>query len=177
MQSFWTPLRVGIVVALAVAAFGFGLYLIGSDFGAQRTYQVYAVFDDATGLGVRSRVQIDDCELFLHLFADFLLREPGIVLAQGEGHVVAHGHRIEQRRALEHHAHPLPEDGQLLPAHRRHVLPVDNHLAMVRLEEPHDVLHQHRLAAARGAEHHRGGAFHHLQIDPFQDREPGETLV
>ena len=58
MQSFWTPLRVGIVVALAVAAFGFGLYLIGSDFGAQRTYQVYAVFDDATGLGVRSRVQI-----------------------------------------------------------------------------------------------------------------------
>ena len=58
MQSFWTPLRVGIVVALAVAAFGFGLYLIGADFGAQRTYNVYAVFDDATGLGVRSRVQI-----------------------------------------------------------------------------------------------------------------------
>jgi len=58
VQSFWTPLRVGIVVALAVAAFGFGLYLIGADFGAQRTYNVYAVFDDATGLGVRSRVQI-----------------------------------------------------------------------------------------------------------------------
>ena len=58
MQSFWTPLRVGIVVALAVAAFGFGHYLIGADFGAQRTYNVYAVFDDATGLGVRSRVQI-----------------------------------------------------------------------------------------------------------------------
>ena len=46
------------MVALAVAAFGFGLYLIGADFGAQRTYNVYAVFDDATGLGVRSRVQI-----------------------------------------------------------------------------------------------------------------------
>jgi phospholipid/cholesterol/gamma-HCH transport system substrate-binding protein len=58
VQSFWTPLRVGIVVALAVAAFGFGLYLIGADFGAQRTYNVYAIFDDATGLGVRSRVQI-----------------------------------------------------------------------------------------------------------------------
>ncbi len=59
MQSFWTPLRVGLVVALAVAAFGFGLYLIGADkFGANRTYNVYAVFDDATGLGVRSRVQI-----------------------------------------------------------------------------------------------------------------------
>ena len=59
MQSFWTPLRVGLVVALAVAAFGFGLYLIGAEkFGANRTYMVYAVFDDATGLGVRSRVQI-----------------------------------------------------------------------------------------------------------------------
>ena len=59
MQSFWTPLRVGLVVALSVAAFGFGLYLIGADkFGANRTYMVYAIFDDATGLGVRSRVQI-----------------------------------------------------------------------------------------------------------------------
>jgi len=59
VQSFWTPLRVGLVVALSVAAFGFGLYLIGADkFGANRTYLVYAIFDDATGLGVRSRVQI-----------------------------------------------------------------------------------------------------------------------
>jgi len=47
------------VVALAVAAFGFGLYLLGgSQFGSNRTYMVYAVFDDATGLGVRSRVQV-----------------------------------------------------------------------------------------------------------------------
>jgi len=59
VPSFWTPLRVGLVVALAVAAFGFGLYLLGgSQFGSNRTYTVYAVFDDATGLGVRSRVQI-----------------------------------------------------------------------------------------------------------------------
>ena len=59
MQSFWTPLRVGIVVALAVAAFGMGLYLIsGNIFRSNRTYAVYAIFDDATGLGVRSRVQI-----------------------------------------------------------------------------------------------------------------------
>ncbi|MGE5049494.1 MAG: MlaD family protein [Deltaproteobacteria bacterium] len=58
MQSFWTPLKVGLVVALAVAAFGFGLFLIGSNLGRGSTYRVYAVFDDATGLGVRSRVQI-----------------------------------------------------------------------------------------------------------------------
>ena len=59
MQSFWTPLRVGLVVAAAVAAFGFGLTLIGSNLlSRNKTYRVYAIFDDATGLGVRSRVQI-----------------------------------------------------------------------------------------------------------------------
>lgn len=59
MPSFWTPVRVGITVALAAAAFGFGLTLIGTNpFRRDRAYRVYAVFDDATGLGVRTRVQI-----------------------------------------------------------------------------------------------------------------------
>jgi phospholipid/cholesterol/gamma-HCH transport system substrate-binding protein len=58
VQSFWTPLRVGLVVALAAGAFGFGLYLIGANVGQNGTYRVYAIFDDATGLGVRSRAQI-----------------------------------------------------------------------------------------------------------------------
>lgn len=58
MQSFWTPLRVGLVVALALGAFGIGLWLIGTDIGRSSTYRVFAVFDDATGLGQRSRVQI-----------------------------------------------------------------------------------------------------------------------
>jgi phospholipid/cholesterol/gamma-HCH transport system substrate-binding protein len=58
VQSFWTPLRVGIVVALAVGAFGVGLTLISSRMGKGGAYKVYAVFDDATGLGARSRVQI-----------------------------------------------------------------------------------------------------------------------
>jgi phospholipid/cholesterol/gamma-HCH transport system substrate-binding protein len=47
------------VVAAAVAAFALGLTLISSSaFQRGTTYRVYAVFDDATGLGVRSRVQI-----------------------------------------------------------------------------------------------------------------------
>ena len=59
MPSLWTPIRVGLVVAASAAAFGFGLLLIGSNvFSRNSTYRVYAVFDDATGLGVRSRVQI-----------------------------------------------------------------------------------------------------------------------
>lgn len=59
MPSFWTPIKVGIVVAAGIAAFALGLYFIGgSSVGKSKTYLVYAVFDDATGLGVRSRVQI-----------------------------------------------------------------------------------------------------------------------
>ncbi|HUJ27970.1 MAG TPA: MlaD family protein, partial [Myxococcales bacterium] len=58
MQSFWTPLRVGIVVALAVGAFGVGLTLISSRIGGRSAYRVYAIFDDATGLGARTRVQV-----------------------------------------------------------------------------------------------------------------------
>jgi len=58
VQSFWTPLRVGLVVAAAAVAFGLALYFIGGSLGGDRTYSVYAMFEDATGLGVRSRVQI-----------------------------------------------------------------------------------------------------------------------
>ena len=58
MQSFWTPLRVGLVVAAAAVAFALGLYFIGANIGRDKSYRVFAMFDDATGLGARSRVQI-----------------------------------------------------------------------------------------------------------------------
>ena len=59
MPSFWNPLRVGIVIALAVSAFATFLYFIsGNPFQNRTTYRVYAIFDDATGLGPRTRVQI-----------------------------------------------------------------------------------------------------------------------
>ena len=58
MHSFWTPLRVGLVVAAAATAFALGLYFIGASVGGEKSYRVFAMFDDATGLGARSRVQI-----------------------------------------------------------------------------------------------------------------------
>jgi len=58
VQSFWTPLRVGLVVAAAAVAFALGLYFIGANIGRDKSYRVFAMFDDATGLGARSRVQI-----------------------------------------------------------------------------------------------------------------------
>ncbi|GAC1538652.1 MAG: hypothetical protein NVS2B9_05340 [Myxococcales bacterium] len=58
MASMGTPFRVGLVVLAAAAAFALGLTLIGSKFGRNDGYTLHAYFDDATGLGVRSRVQI-----------------------------------------------------------------------------------------------------------------------
>jgi phospholipid/cholesterol/gamma-HCH transport system substrate-binding protein len=46
------------VVLAAAAAFAIGLTLIGSNIGRTGGYTVFAYFDDATGLGVRTRVQI-----------------------------------------------------------------------------------------------------------------------
>ena len=46
------------MVLAAAAAFAIGLTLIGSNIGRSAGYTVYAYFDDATGLGVRTRVQI-----------------------------------------------------------------------------------------------------------------------
>lgn len=43
---------------MAVGAFGVGLTLISSRIGGRGAYHVYAVFDDATGLGARTRVQV-----------------------------------------------------------------------------------------------------------------------
>ena len=59
MSSFASPLKVGLVVLAAAGAFALGLSFIGgAKVGKDKSYRVYALFDDATGLGVRSRVQI-----------------------------------------------------------------------------------------------------------------------
>ena len=59
MSRLITPLKVGAVVLLFAGAFGVGLTLIGGKgLGGGKTYGVSAVFDDASGLGVRTRVQI-----------------------------------------------------------------------------------------------------------------------
>jgi phospholipid/cholesterol/gamma-HCH transport system substrate-binding protein len=58
LASLGTPFRVGLVVVAAAATFAVGLTLIGSNLGRNDGYTLHAYFDDATGLGVRSRVQI-----------------------------------------------------------------------------------------------------------------------
>ena len=59
MSQISTSFKVGAVVLLAIGAFFVGLTLIGGkSFGGGGHYTVSAVFDDATGLGIRTRVQV-----------------------------------------------------------------------------------------------------------------------
>ncbi len=59
MSQISNSFKVGAVVLLAIGAFFVGLTLIGGkSFSHGGSYVVSAVFDDATGLGIRTRVQV-----------------------------------------------------------------------------------------------------------------------
>jgi phospholipid/cholesterol/gamma-HCH transport system substrate-binding protein len=102
LSSFWTPIRVGLVVAASAAAFGLGLYFIGAtSLAGPKTYLVYAVFEDATGLGPRSRAQIagiaigqvdhieldqtvDKARVWLRIKKEFVLHEDATITKRSE---------------------------------------------------------------------------------------------
>lgn len=102
MSSFWTPIRVGLVVAASAAAFGLGLYFIGAtSLAGPKTYLVFAVFEDATGLGPRSRAQIagiaigqvdhieldqtvDKARVWLRIKKEFVLHEDATITKRSE---------------------------------------------------------------------------------------------
>src|SRR5258707_964218 len=67
--------------------------------------------------------------------------------AEAEGDVLEHGHVREERVRLEDQAEVPPMDG-----HPRDVLPREDDLAAVGLDEPGDHPEQRALAAARGPE-------------------------
>jgi phospholipid/cholesterol/gamma-HCH transport system substrate-binding protein len=62
--GFWTPVKVGLltVIVAAILIVGIG-QVTGTGLREQDSYTVYAIFDDATGLRRRSRVQIAGIEV------------------------------------------------------------------------------------------------------------------
>jgi hypothetical protein len=99
------------------------------------------------------------------------------VLAQRERDVLSDVHRVEQRGPLEHHPELGAEHVELLTPQGRDVLPVDEHAPPIRREQPDDVLHQHRLAAARAAEDHRRRPRGEVEVDALQHGVVAEALV
>ncbi|MNY27226.1 hypothetical protein D3C86_1611220 [compost metagenome] len=83
--------------------------------------------------------------------ADLLLALLG-VLAQGEGHVVAHVHGVEEGAVLEQHPELLADLVEVLLLELGQVLAVHQDPALVRLEEADQELDEDRLAGARGAD-------------------------
>ena len=107
--------------------------------------------------------------------ADLVLALVG-VLAQREGGVVVDVHRAEQRPVLEQQAELLAHLEQLVVGHVGHRLAVHEHVAGVRVEQADDVLDQHALAGARGAEDHRDLVVGQAEVEAVEDPGAAELL-
>lgn len=58
-NSFWTPFKVGLVFISAVVASIFMVSIVNTDISSgHETYTAYAMFDDATGLALDSKVRL-----------------------------------------------------------------------------------------------------------------------
>ena len=86
-------------------------------------------------------------------------------------------HRIEQRRVLKHHAELAAHLAHLDVVERHDVHAVDPDLTGVGLQQPHQVLHQHRLPLPRAADDDVRLAALDVEIDAAQDVLRSECLV
>ena len=99
------------------------------------------------------------------------------VLAQREADVVEQVHRAEQRAVLEQDAELLAHLEQVVVGHVRDRLAVDEHVAVVGVEQADHVLDAHGLAGARRAEDHRDLALGDAHVQAAQDLVAAERLV
>ena len=97
------------------------------------------------------RIEIDELQLLVDARFDLVLVHLR-VLAQRIGDVLEHRHRVEQRGALKHHAHLLPNEQRFLEAEVGDVVAVDQHASALRNEQAQDQLENRRLAGARLAD-------------------------
>ena len=105
----------------------------------------------------------DGADFFVHLGLLHFLD------AQTERDVVVHGHRREERVALEHDA-----DVPILDGHMGDVLIADEHLALRRLDEAGNGAERCRFAAAGRAEEREEFALFYLDVDVVQRGEVAE---
>ena len=89
-------------------------------------------------------------------------------LDEAEGDVLPDLQAVEQRRALEQHAELAHEIVAVGAAEVGGVLAVDEHGALIRLDDADDAFEQDRFAGARTADHHQRLAGRDLQVDAVE---------
>ena len=95
----------------------------------------------------------------------------------GKATLSIHRHRPEQGAVLEQHADLAPQGQQLGQRLARDRLAFDDDVARVREHQADDVLDQHALAGARGAEHDRDRLVRDADVQPVQHRHSAQALV
>ena len=96
---------------------------------------------------------------------------------QGEHDVLQNRHRVEERSALEYHAHLAAQHHSLALVHRHEVASVIEHLALGGCKEADDVLYQHRLAGTGLTDNEVGLSVVEGHVDVHEDVTVIETLV
>src|SRR5215210_4448417 len=98
------------------------------------------------------------------------------VLAEGERGVVVDVHRAEERAVLEQDAELLAHLEQVLVGHLGHGLAVDDHVALVRVEQADHVLDADRLPGPRRAQDHRDLVVGQAEVETVQHAVAAEGL-
>ena len=99
------------------------------------------------GLQRAGPTQANGVQLHQHDVADQCLGQIGM-LAQGKRHVVEHIHVGKQRPKLKQHAHAPAHGVQRGRVHLAHVLPIEQHLALLRPVLPANQAQHGGFAAA-----------------------------
>src|SRR3954454_6885634 len=99
------------------------------------------------------------------------------VLAQREADVVEQVHRAEEGAVLEQDAELLAHLEEVVVGHVRHGLAVDEHVAVVGIEQPDHVIDADGLARARRAQDHRDLPLGDAHVEAAQDLVAAERLV
>src|SRR6266704_868817 len=119
--------------------------------------------------------QVDERERFVDPVGDLVVRK--VPSAESQGDVVEHRHRVEQRRELKHEPDFATQRRQRRALEQRHRAVVNDHLAVIRLQQPDHVLQGNALARPRVADDHHGFAVPHVEREPGEHLFPVERLV
>src|SRR2546425_2901542 len=120
--------------------------------------------------------EVDEAQALPHPVGAVAVVVVARLVRDAEADVLVHAHGVEQRTGLKHVPDVGSQLGELLALEQRHVQAVHDHVARVGLDEADDVLEQHALAHAGGAEQRHGAAVVHLEVDAVQHHVVQEPL-